>query len=146
MTRFWKQYDSIKPYLVNDELPPEKERLQSPAERDKLDGSYECIMCGCCTSQCPSSWWNPKRFVGPAGLIQAYRFISDSRDRATRERLEDLNSDPYRLFRCRTIMNCTEVCPVGVSPSRAIERIRLRMLDVQGHDGGLALHRVPTIR
>jgi len=103
-------------------------------------------MCGCCASQCPSSWWNPDRFVGPAGLIQAYRFIGDSRDRATRERLEDLNSDPFRLFRCRTIMNCTEVCPMGLSPSRAIERIRLQMLDVNGHDGGLALHHVPTIR
>jgi succinate dehydrogenase / fumarate reductase iron-sulfur subunit len=146
MTRFWKQYHSIKPYLVNEEPAPEKERLQSPEDRDKLDGSYECIMCGCCTSQCPSSWWNPEKFVGPAGLIQAYRFISDSRDRATQERLDDLNSDPYRLFRCRTIMNCTEVCPVGLSPSRAIERIRLRMLDVEGHRGGLALHRVPTIR
>jgi succinate dehydrogenase / fumarate reductase iron-sulfur subunit len=146
MTRFWKQYDSIKPYLINDEPAPEKERLQSPADREKLDGSYECIMCGCCTSQCPSSWWNPDKFVGPAGLIQAYRFINDSRDRATQERLDDLNTDPYRLFRCRTIMNCTEVCPRGLSPSRAIERIRLRMLDGEGHDGGLALHRVPMIK
>ena len=146
MTRFWKHYHSIKPYLVNDEPPPPKERLQSPAERDKLDGSYECIMCGCCTSQCPSSWWNPDKFLGPAALIQAYRFISDSRDRATPQRLDDLNSDPYRLFRCRTITNCTEVCPRGLSPSRAIESIRLRMLNVDGHQGGLALHRVPTIR
>ena len=146
MTRFWKQYHSIKPYLINDEPAPERERLQSPEDREKLDGSYECIMCGCCTSQCPSSWWNPDKFVGPAGLIQAYRFISDSRDRATQERLDDLNNDPYRLFRCRTIMNCTEVCPRGLSPSRAIERIRLRMLKVEGDDGGLALHRVPTIK
>ena len=146
MSRFWKQYHSIRPYLVNDEPPPEKERLQSPAERERLDGSYECIMCGCCTSQCPSSWWNPDTFVGPAGLLQAYRFISDSRDRATGERLQDLNRDPYRLFRCRTIMNCTEVCPMGLSPSRAIERIRLRLLDVEGHGGGLARHRVPTVR
>jgi succinate dehydrogenase / fumarate reductase, iron-sulfur subunit len=145
MTRFWKQYDSIKPYLINEEPAPERERLQSLEERDKLDGSYECIMCGCCTSQCPSSWWNPDKFVGPAGLIQAYRFISDSRDRATRERLDDLQSDPYRLFRCRTIMNCTEVCPVGLSPSRAIERIRLKMLKIE-ESGGMALHQVPTIR
>ncbi|HEY5365316.1 MAG TPA: 4Fe-4S dicluster domain-containing protein, partial [Casimicrobiaceae bacterium] len=99
-----------------------------------------------CTSQCPSSWWNPDKFLGPAALIQAYRFISDSRDRATTQRLDDLNSDPYRLFRCRTITNCTEVCPRGLSPSRAIESIRLRMLNVDGHQGGLALHRVPTIR
>ena len=146
MTRFWKQYHSIKPYLINDEPAPEKERLQSPEDREKLDGSYECIMCACCTSQCPSSWWNPDKFVGPAGLIQAYRFIADSRDRATQERLDDLNNDPYRLFRCRTIMNCTEVCPRGLSPSRAIERIRLRMFNVEGHGGGLALHRVPTIK
>jgi succinate dehydrogenase / fumarate reductase iron-sulfur subunit len=145
MTRFWNQYHSIKPYLINQEPPPEKERLQSPAERDKLDGSYECIMCGCCTSQCPSSWWIPDRFLGPAALIQAYRFISDSRDRATAERLDDLQGDPYRLFRCRTIMNCTEVCPIGLSPSRAIEKIRLKMLKVE-ESGGLALHRVPTIR
>ncbi len=127
MTRFFKQYHSIKPYLINDEPPPEKERLQSPEERSKLDGLYECILCACCTSQCPSSWWNPDKFVGPAGLLQAYRFIIDSRDQATRERLEDLN-DPYRLFRCRSIMNCTEVCPRGLSPSRAIEKIRLLMV------------------
>lgn len=145
MTRFWKQYHSIKPYVINNEPAPERERLQPPEERDRLNGAYECIMCGCCTSQCPSSWWNPDKFLGPAALIQAYRFISDSRDRATPERLDDLQSDPYRLFRCRTIMNCTEVCPVGLSPSRAIERIRLRMLKIE-ESGGLTLHRVPTIR
>jgi succinate dehydrogenase / fumarate reductase, iron-sulfur subunit len=145
MTRFYKQYYSIKPYLINEEAAPAKERLQSPQDREKLDGSYECILCACCTSQCPSSWWNPDKFVGPAGLLQAYRFIVDSRDRATRERLDDLG-DPYRLFRCRTIMNCTEVCPKGLSPSRAIERIRLTMLNVHGGEGGLALHRVPPIR
>jgi succinate dehydrogenase / fumarate reductase iron-sulfur subunit len=127
MTRFFKQYHSIKPYLINDEPPPERERLQSPADRDKLNGLYECILCACCTSQCPSSWWNPDKFVGPAGLLQADRFIADSRDRATQERLDDLN-DPYRLFRCRTIMNCTEVCPKGLAPSRAIEKIRLTMV------------------
>lgn len=127
MSRFFSQYLSIKPYLINDEPPPEKERLQSPAERDKLDGLYECILCACCTSQCPSSWWNPDKFVGPAGLLQAERFIVDSRDRATPARLEDLN-DVYRLFRCRSIMNCTEVCPKGLVPSRAIEMIRLAML------------------
>ena len=127
MTRFYAQYTSIKPWLINDEPPPEKERLQSPEERDRLNGLYECILCGCCTSQCPSSWWNPEKFVGPAGLLQADRFIADSRDRATRERLEDLN-DVYRLFRCRSIMNCTEVCPKGLAPSRAIESIRLTLL------------------
>lgn len=127
MTRFFAQYTAIKPYLINDEPPPEKERLQSPEDRDKLDGLYECILCACCTSQCPSSWWNPDKFIGPAGLLQADRFIADSRDRATSERLEDLN-DLYKLFRCRSIMNCTEVCPKGLAPSRAIERIRQTML------------------
>jgi len=126
MTRFFRQYHSIRPYLINDEPPPPKERLQSPKEREKLDGLYECILCACCTSECPSSWWNPERFVGPAGLLQAERFIVDSRDRATAERLDELN-DAYRLFRCRTIMNCTEVCPKKLAPSRAIEKIRLTM-------------------
>lgn len=127
MTQFYKQYYSIKPFLINDDKPPEKERLQSPEERDELDGLYECILCACCSSQCPSFWWNPDKFVGPAGLLQACRFIVDSRDKATEERLDDLN-DAYRLFRCRTIMNCTEVCPKGLEPSRAIERIRLMMV------------------
>ena len=127
MTRFFKQYHSIRPYLINGEPPPEKERLQSPEDRDKLDGLYEGILCGCCTSQCPSSWWNPEKFVGPAGLLQAERFIADSRDRATRDRLDDLKG-AYRLFRCRTIMNCTEVCPKGLAPSRAIEKIRLMLV------------------
>jgi len=127
MTRFYAQYASVKPWLINDDPPPERERLQSPEERDRLDGLYECILCGCCTSQCPSSWWNPEKFVGPAGLVQADRFIADSRDRATKARLDDLN-DVYRLFRCRSIMNCTEVCPKGLAPSRAIESIRLNLL------------------
>jgi succinate dehydrogenase / fumarate reductase iron-sulfur subunit len=126
LTQFYEQYCSIRPYLINDEPAPRKERLQSPEDRAKLDGLYECILCACCTTQCPSFWWNPDRFVGPAGLLQAYRFIIDSRDRATRERLDDLD-DAYRLFRCRTIMNCTEVCPRGLAPSRAIEKIRLMM-------------------
>ena len=127
MTQFYKQYYSIRPYLINDEPPPEKERLQSIAERDELNGFYECILCACCSSQCPSFWWNPDKFVGPAGLLQAWRFIADSRDQATDQRLDDLN-DAYRLFRCRTIMNCTEVCPKGLEPSRAIEKIRLRIV------------------
>ena len=128
MTSFFKQYHSIRPYLINDTPPPEKERLQSPEQREELDGVYECILCACCSTQCPSFWWNPDKFVGPAGLLQAYRFIADSRDLATEERLDDLN-DPYRLFRCRTIMNCTEVCPKGLEPSRAIEKIRLMMVN-----------------
>ncbi|NMG00262.1 succinate dehydrogenase iron-sulfur subunit [Aromatoleum toluolicum] len=123
MTQFFAHYHSIKPYLINDTVPPERERLQSPAEREKLNGLYECILCACCSSFCPSFWWNPDKFIGPAGLLQAYRFISDSRDTATAERLAYLD-DVYRLFRCRTIMNCTEVCPKGLSPSHAIERIR----------------------
>jgi succinate dehydrogenase / fumarate reductase iron-sulfur subunit len=126
MTMFFTQYHSIKPYLVNDEPAPERERLQTPEQRDRLNGLYECILCACCSTQCPSFWWNPDKFVGPAGLLQAYRFISDSRDQATDARLDDLN-DAYRLFRCRTIMNCTEVCPKGLAPSRAIEHIRLKM-------------------
>ena len=127
MTGFFKQYHSIKPYLINEDPEPERERLQSPAQRELLNGSYECILCACCTSQCPSFWWNPDKFVGPAGLLQAHRFIVDSRDQARQERLDDLN-DAYRLFRCRTIMNCTEVCPKGLAPSRAIEQIRLMMV------------------
>jgi succinate dehydrogenase / fumarate reductase iron-sulfur subunit len=127
MTQFYRQYWSIKPYLINNDPPPDRERLQSPDERELLNGLYECILCACCTSQCPSFWWNPDKFVGPAGLLNAYRFIADSRDLATDDRLDDLN-DAYRLFRCRTIMNCTEVCPKGLEPSRAIERIRQAMV------------------
>ena len=139
MTNFFRQYHSVSPYLINSEPVPEKERLQSPAERDMLNGAYECIMCGCCSSQCPSFWWNPDKFVGPAGLIQAYRFIVDSRDRATQPRLENLN-DAYRLFRCRTIMNCSEVCPKGLEPSHAIEEIRLKMSKLPVQGGGLEMH------
>ena len=123
MTGFFKQYHSIKPYLVNDSAVPERERLQSPEARDELNGLYECILCACCTSSCPSFWWNPDKFVGPAGLLQAYRFLVDSRDEATAERLDNLE-DPYRLFRCRTIMNCTDVCPKGLNPALAISKIR----------------------
>ena len=126
LTEFFRQYRSIKPHVVDEGPLPERERLQSPAERERLDGLYECILCACCTAQCPSFWWNPDKFVGPAGLLQAYRFLADSRDRDTQARLYDLN-DVYRLFRCRTIMNCTEVCPKGLAPSRAIEKIRLML-------------------
>ncbi|MGH8663594.1 MAG: succinate dehydrogenase iron-sulfur subunit [Burkholderiales bacterium] len=127
MSQFFKQYHSIKPYLINDSPPPEGERLQSPEERDDLNGLYECILCACCTTACPSFWWNPDKYVGPAGLLQAYRFISDSRDQATNERLDDLN-DPYRLFRCRSIMNCVDVCPKNLNPNRAINKIKEMML------------------
>ncbi|MBR7962417.1 succinate dehydrogenase/fumarate reductase iron-sulfur subunit [Burkholderia vietnamiensis] len=127
MTDFFNQYQSIRPYLINDSTPPERERLQSPEERDQLDGLYECILCACCSTQCPSYWWNPDKFVGPAGLLQAYRFIADSRDQATAERLDNLE-DPYRLFRCRTIMNCVDVCPKGLNPAKAISEIRTMLV------------------
>jgi succinate dehydrogenase / fumarate reductase iron-sulfur subunit len=123
MTSFFRQYHSVRPYLLNDSPAPERERLQTPAERDQLDGLYECILCACCSTACPSYWWNPDKFVGPAGLLQAYRFIADSRDDATPARLDNLE-DPYRLFRCRTIMNCVDVCPKGLNPARAISEIR----------------------
>jgi succinate dehydrogenase / fumarate reductase iron-sulfur subunit len=123
MTQFFNQYHSVKPFLVNNDSPPERERLQSPAERDQLDGLYECILCACCSTACPSFWWNPDRFVGPAGLLQAFRFIVDSRDQDTAARLTNLE-DAYRLFRCRTIMNCVDVCPKGLNPARAIGEIR----------------------
>jgi len=124
---FYKQYERIQPYLQNDETPPAIERLQSPEDRDKLDGLYECILCACCSTSCPSFWWNPDKFVGPAGLLQAYRFLADSRDTATRERLSELE-DPFSVFRCRGIMNCVAVCPKGLNPTRAIGKIRELLL------------------
>lgn len=127
MTQFFKQYDSIQPYLQNSTQPPEKERLQSPEEREELDGLYECILCACCSTSCPSFWWNPDKFVGPAGLLQAYRFIADSRDERADERLDNLE-DPYRLFRCHTIMNCVDVCPKGLNPTKAIGKIKELMV------------------
>jgi len=123
MTQFFEHYNSVKPYLVNNDPPPVTERLQSPEDRAKLDGLYECIMCGACTAACPSFWWNPDKFVGPAGLLTAYRFIQDSRDQAQEERLENLE-DPYRLYRCHNIMNCVDVCPKGLNPSKAINEIK----------------------
>jgi succinate dehydrogenase / fumarate reductase iron-sulfur subunit len=127
MTQFFKQYRSIQPYLINNDPPPETERLQSPEQRAHLNGLYECILCACCSTACPSFWWNPDKFVGPAGLLQAYRFIADSRDQATAERLDDLE-DPYRLFRCHTIMNCVDVCPKDLNPTEAIENIKDMMV------------------
>ena len=126
MTMFFKQYHSIQPWLVNEDPPPETERLQDPVARDELNGLYECILCACCSTACPSFWWNPDKFVGPAGLLWAYRFLADSRDQATQARLDNLE-DPYRLFRCRTIMNCTDVCPKGLNPAMAIGKIREMM-------------------
>ena len=123
MSQFFKQYHSIKPYIVNDTVPPEKERLQSQQDRDELNGLYECILCACCSTSCPSFWWNPDKFVGPAGLLAAYRFVADSRDHDTNQRLDNLE-DPYRLFRCHTIMNCVDVCPKGLNPTRAIGKLK----------------------
>ncbi|WP_092401961.1 MULTISPECIES: succinate dehydrogenase iron-sulfur subunit [Candidatus Ichthyocystis] len=128
MTSFYNQYYSIKPYLVNTEsVAINKERLQSPDDRQELNGLYECILCACCSTSCPSFWWNPDKFVGPAGLLQAYRFIADSRDTATNERLDSLD-DPYRLFRCHSIMNCVDVCPKELNPTRAIGKIKTLLL------------------
>jgi succinate dehydrogenase / fumarate reductase iron-sulfur subunit len=127
MSQFFKQYHSIKPYLVNNDPPPETERLQSPEDRAQLDGLYECILCACCSTACPSFWWNPDKFVGPAGLLQAYRFLADTRDQDTSGRLDNLE-DPYRLFRCHSIMNCVDVCPKGLNPTEAIGRIKDMMV------------------
>jgi succinate dehydrogenase / fumarate reductase iron-sulfur subunit len=127
MEPFYKQYRSIKPWLINDEPEPEIERLQSDEDRRKLDGLYECILCGCCSTSCPSFWWNPDKYLGPAALLQSYRFLVDSRDKATSERLDDLE-DPFRLFRCHSIMNCVEACPKGLNPALAIHHIREMLL------------------
>lgn len=128
LTNFYKQYEKIKPYLQNNEPLPAKERLQSESDRAKLDGLYECILCACCSSQCPSYWWNPDKFLGPAAALQAARFIQDSRDDTTETRLEQLE-DAYSIFRCRSIMNCADVCPKHLNPSKAISDIRTKMMD-----------------
>jgi succinate dehydrogenase / fumarate reductase, iron-sulfur subunit len=127
MTQFYEQFDKVKPYLQNRFPAPAKERLQSPDDRAKLDGLYECILCACCSTSCPSFWWNPDKFIGPAGLLQAYRFIIDSRDTEKQARLADL-TDPFSLFRCRGIMNCVDVCPKGLNPTKAINHIKELML------------------
>ena len=128
MTQFYRQYEKIKPYLQNDTPPPSTERLQSPEERAKLDGLYECILCACCSTSCPSFWWNPERFIGPAGLLQSRRFLADSRDTATTERLADLD-DAYSVFRCHGIQNCVSVCPKGLNPTAAISEIRKMLIE-----------------
>jgi len=127
MSIFYKQFEKVQPWLQNDAPAPAIERLQSPEERAKLDGLYECILCACCSTNCPSFWWNPDKFIGPAGLLQAYRFLADSRDTATTERLANLE-DPFSVFRCRGIMNCVAVCPKGLNPTRAIGHIRSMLL------------------
>ncbi len=128
MEPFFKQYKAVKPWLIVDEEPePESERRQSIEDREKLDGLYECILCGCCSAACPSYWWNPDKFMGPAALLQASRFIQDTRDEAKAERLEQLD-DAYKLFRCHTIMNCVQVCPKGLNPTKAIGQIKKEML------------------
>ncbi|MEY2973221.1 MAG: hypothetical protein RI886_998 [Pseudomonadota bacterium] len=127
MEEFYAQYEKIKPFLQNDSTPPEIERLQSPEDRDKLDGLYECILCACCSTSCPSFWWNPDKFVGPAALLQAYRFIADTRDTRTEERLDAL-SDPFSVYRCHGIMNCVSVCPKGLNPNKAIGSIKSMLL------------------
>jgi succinate dehydrogenase / fumarate reductase iron-sulfur subunit len=127
MTQFYDQYKKIEPYLQNNTPAPAIERLQSPEERAKLDGLYECILCACCSTSCPSFWWNPDKFIGPAGLLQAYRFLADSRDLATEHRLSKLD-DPFSVFRCHGIQNCVAVCPKGLNPTRAIGHIRNMLL------------------
>ncbi len=127
MSLFYAQYEKIKPYLINDTPAPAIERLQSPEDREKLDGLYECILCACCSTSCPSFWWNPDRFIGPAGLLQAWRFLADTRDTADEERLAGLD-DPFSVFRCHGIQNCVNVCPKGLNPTRAIGHIRQMLL------------------
>lgn len=123
MSQFYAQYASVKPWLQSDSPATDQERLQSEADRGKLDGLYECILCACCSTSCPSYWWNGDRYLGPAALLQAYRWIADSRDDSTGERLDELD-DAFKLYRCHTIMNCTSTCPKGLNPARAISEIK----------------------
>ena len=128
MKQFFDQLEKVQPYLITKEDAPEKERNQSPEEREELDGLYECILCGCCTTSCPSFWWNPDKFLGPAALLQSWRFIADSRDDATDERLDALE-DAFSLYRCHGIMNCVSVCPKGLNPTEAISNIRNKLIN-----------------
>ncbi|MBI3420112.1 MAG: succinate dehydrogenase iron-sulfur subunit [Proteobacteria bacterium] len=128
VTQLYAQYAAIKPWLQTESAAPERERLQSPSARAKLDGLYECILCFCCSTSCPSYWWNEEKYLGPAVLLQAYRWIADSRDEATAERLEELE-DPFKLYRCHTIMNCTAACPKGLNPAKAIAEIKKLMVE-----------------
>ncbi len=128
MSLFYAQYEKIQPYLQNNTPAPAIERLQTPEDRAKLDGLYECILCACCSTSCPSFWWNPERFIGPAGLLQAYRFIADTRDTEVEARLANLD-DPFSVFRCHGIQNCVNVCPKGLNPTRAIGHLRTMLLN-----------------
>ena len=123
MTHFYAQYASVEPWMKTDSPTPNRERLQSVEDREELDGLYECILCACCSTSCPSYWWNSDRYLGPAVLLQAYRWIADSRDEATGDRLDALE-DPFKLYRCHTIMNCTNTCPKGLNPGKAIAKIK----------------------
>jgi len=127
MALFFEQYEKIKPYLINDQEAPVKERIQSPEERAHLDGLYECILCACCSTSCPSFWWNPDKFIGPSGLLQSYRFLADTRDTADKERLADMD-DAFSVFRCRGIMNCVDACPKELNPTKAIGKIKEKLL------------------
>ncbi|PCS22797.1 succinate dehydrogenase iron-sulfur subunit [Candidatus Enterovibrio escicola] len=127
MTQFYQNYKRVKPYLISEGIPPTRENIQFPEDRAHLDGLYECILCACCTTACPSFWWNPDKFIGPAGLLAAYRWLIDSRDTATDERLSDLD-DAFSVFRCHSIMNCVNVCPKGLNPTKAIGHIRSMLL------------------
>lgn len=131
MNQFYEQYEKVHPYLINDQPAPPTERLQSPEDREKLNGLYECILCACCSTSCPSFWWNPDKFLGPSALLNSYRFVADSRDTNTQERLARLD-DPFSLFRCRGIMNCVSVCPKGLNPTKAIGHLRNMLLDQAG--------------
>jgi succinate dehydrogenase / fumarate reductase iron-sulfur subunit len=128
MTQFFNQYNSIKPYVMSDSIRYDREIIQSPEDRAKLDGAIECILCACCSTACPSFWWNPDKFLGPAALLHAYRFLADSRDTETASRLDALN-DPYKLFRCHTIMNCVDVCPKNLNPTKCIGQIKSMLVD-----------------
>jgi succinate dehydrogenase / fumarate reductase iron-sulfur subunit len=132
MTHFYAQYAAIRPWLRTQSVPPpDRERRQSPEDREKLDGLYECILCACCSTSCPSYWWNGDRYLGPATLLQAYRWLIDSRDEATGERLDELE-DPFRLYRCHTIMNCTNTCPKGLNPAQAIAETKKMLMARRG--------------
>jgi succinate dehydrogenase / fumarate reductase iron-sulfur subunit len=132
MSHFYAQYATIRPWIrTQSTTPPDSERLQSKSDREKLDGLYECILCACCSTSCPSYWWNGDRYLGPAVLLQAYRWLADSRDEATGERLDDLE-DPFRLYRCHTIMNCTKTCPKGLNPAKSIAEIKKMLIARRG--------------
>ena len=128
LNHVYAQYASIEPWMQTESAPPSRERLQTPAEREKLDGLYECILCACCTTSCPSYWWNQDKYLGPATLLQSYRWLIDSRDEATGERLDDLE-DPFKLYRCHTIMNCTDTCPKGLNPAKAIAEVKKMLVE-----------------